>query len=199
MASYPDEVRRQERAEERKRRGWKRPVGIAALRVAELNREFTDRYGGMVLPNDDAGRDDVIIMLHHLARRRNDPADLHQWIADRAPWLSGEERGEIVARVLENPLRYRADTLAARIGLTAERRTRLKIRTIGAIDQTAEQRKRARGLAETERKRTQRRIAGIPKRPETSINKDAPWLALGICRRTWFRRRAKAVTSTAAV
>lgn len=166
MATYPDEVRRQERAEARKRRQRKRPVGIAALRVAELNREFSDRYCGMVLPDDDAARDDVVIMLHHLARRGHDPLpSIESWLDMRAPWLSGEGRDTIVGKVLANPLRFRADTLAARLGLTAERRARLKIRTIGAIDQTVEQRAEMRRLSKIEYKRARRRAAAQARGP----------------------------------
>lgn len=202
MPSYPDEVRAAERREARNRKAWKRPIGIAALRVAELDREFTDRYGGMVLPDDDSARDDIEIMLHHLARRSREPQrKIPQWLGARAPWLTGDERDTMVAKVLANPLRFRADTLAARIGLTAERRARLKIRTIGAIDQTAAERKEARRRGSIERKRAKRRAAGIPQRPEQSgqsITARAPWEAAGICRRTWFRRRARhRVTATA--
>jgi hypothetical protein len=202
MPSYPDEVRAGERREARKRRGWKRPIGIAALRVAELDREFTDRYGAMVLPDDDSARDDIEIMLHHLIRRSREPKrKIPQWLDARAPWFNGNERDALVDKVLANPLKFRADTLAARIGLTAERRARLKIRTIGAVDQTAAERKEARRRASIERKRAYRCAAGTPQRQEQrgqSINALAPWKDAGVCRRTWFRRRARERVTAAA-
>jgi hypothetical protein len=204
VPTYPAQVRAEERAAARKRRR-NRPIGIAALRVAELNREFTDRYGALVLPDDDSARDDVEIMLHHLARRTGTPRErIPQWLDSRAPWLVGEERDAMVGKVLANPLRFKADTLAARIGLTAERRTRLNIRTIGSIDSTSAERKEARRNASIERKRAARRNAGVQPRPDinnNSTNAKAPWADAGICRRTWFRRRARArgVTSTATV
>jgi hypothetical protein len=205
VPTYPDQVRAAERTAMRKRHRRGRVAGIAALRVAELNREFTDRYGGEILPDDDAGRDDVVLMLNHLARRSGYPLQrIAYWLDHRAPWLIGDERQAVVAAVLANPLRYRADTLAAKIGLTAERRARLCIRTIGAVDQTAAERKEARRLNGVERKRSIRRAAGIPVRPEpngTSVNALAPWTAEGICRRSWFRRRARrrAVTTAATI
>jgi hypothetical protein len=50
----------------RYRQGKKpRPFSMAALRCAELNRLWADRYGA-ALPDDDAGRDDARITAHHL-------------------------------------------------------------------------------------------------------------------------------------
>ena len=40
---------------------------MARLRVAELERLCNTRYGGC-LPDDDAGREDLSIIFHHLAR-----------------------------------------------------------------------------------------------------------------------------------
>jgi hypothetical protein len=205
VTTYPEEVRRQERAEARKkrlRRYQGRPIGLAALRVAELNREFSDRYGSLILPDDDSARDDVEIMLHHLARRSGSPQQhISHWLDQRAPWLFGEERNALVGKVIANPLRFRADTLAARIGLTAERRARLEIRTIGAIDQTAAERREARRIASIERKRARRLAAGaMPRQNSTaaSLNAQAPWKAAGVHRSTWFRRAARSRNATSA-
>jgi hypothetical protein len=160
VPTYPDEVRAAERAaiRQRRQRGL-RSVGLAALRVAELNREFSDRYGGEILPNDDAGRDDVTIMLHHLARRSGYPMQrIDPWLDARAPWLVGHEREALLDRVFANPLRFKADTLAKKIGLTAERRARLRIKTIGAIDQTAAERKEARRIKKRDYLRARRQL-----------------------------------------
>ena len=43
-------------------------VSIGSLRINELNRLFTARYG-LTLPDDDAGRDDIVVMAQHLACR----------------------------------------------------------------------------------------------------------------------------------
>lgn len=129
---------------------------MAALRVAELNREFTDRYGGEILPSDDAGSEDVAIMLHHLARRPDPARRMGEWLDRRAPWLVGGEREALVEHVLANPFRFKADTLAAKIGLTAERRALLRITTIGAIDCNKEERAERRRQAKVERERVRR-------------------------------------------
>jgi hypothetical protein len=194
VTSYPDKVRRQERAEIR-RRYRRPPVGIAALRVAELEREFTDRYGGEILPDDDGGRDDVKIMLDHLARRTGDAERrMVLWLDSRAPWCTGEERTALIARIIAKPLRYRADTLASRIGLTAERRARLKIRSIGAVDETAQQRQEKRREKHRLAKEQKRRAAGVLTIAEARKIRAArePWRTAGISRATWYRRRQKA-------
>jgi hypothetical protein len=40
-------------------------VSMSALRLADLRRVYAARYG-RTLPDDDAGRDDVLILAHHL-------------------------------------------------------------------------------------------------------------------------------------
>jgi hypothetical protein len=194
VTSYPDKVRAAERAEIR-RRYRRSPVGIAALRVAELEREFGDRYGGEILPDDDAGRDDVKIMLDHLARRTGDVEQrMALWLDSRAPWCTGEERMALIARIIAKPLRYHADTLARKIGLTAERRARLKIRTIGAVDETTEQRKEKRRERQRLAKERKRRAAGVLTIAEARMirARREPWRTAGISRATWYRRRQKA-------
>ena len=159
--SYPEEVRRQERAEIRKRnrRRHKGPVALgppASVRVAEIDRILIDRYGD-ILPDDDAGRDDCFIMCHHLARRAGDPVvRIHGWLSQRAPWMPAADRQALTERVLARPRRWKADTMAKRLGLTAANRTRLKIKTIGAIDQTSVERAEIRRLAKIEYKRRRR-------------------------------------------
>jgi hypothetical protein len=175
-------------------RDRKKP-SITALRVAELNREFTDRYRAQELPDDDAARDDIELMLHHLARRAGDPERLiAHWLDLRAPWFAGVERAVTVERVLATPLKFKADTIAKRIGLTAERRGRLNIRTIGAIDQTAIERKAASKQRKLEAQRDRRRTEGVKPRTHyvaTSTEHAKPWEAEGISRRTWYYRQTR--------
>lgn len=194
MASYPDEVRRQERKaiarRYRKRSG--EPAPMAALRVAELTRLLAARYGD-ALPDDDAGRDDAVLVCHHLARRAGNPVDrIFAWLEQRAPWMAADERADIAGRVTANPLRWRADTLAHRLRLTVDERTRLGIKTIGAIDQTAAERAECRRLKKQHAKEALRRSNGAIPRGEylaSSTQHQQPWQALGISRRTWYRRR----------
>jgi hypothetical protein len=50
-------------------RGSRRGAGtnIQAIRISELSRYLSHRYGE-TLPHDDAGKDDAFIMANHLAR-----------------------------------------------------------------------------------------------------------------------------------
>jgi hypothetical protein len=174
-------------ARERKRE----PVSIAALRLAELRRLFLGRYG-TVLPDDDAGRDDALIMANHLAKRPEAERRIPAWLSLWAPWMVAGEIAAITAKVIAKPVRWRADTLAARLGLTEDERRRLRITTIGAVDLTKEQRKARRKLRDRMVKEARRRHAGAKLRAEyeaNSISRQKPWEAEGVCRRTWERRQ----------
>lgn len=164
---------------------------MAAIRVAELNRLFDARYGA-ALPDDDAGREDAALMCHHIARCGKDPSQrIASWLSQRAPWMPPAARADLTNTVLANPLRWKADTLAVRLSLTADERTRLGIRTIGAIDQTAAERETIRQTTARQQKEASRRAAGAIPRGEylgKSVQSQQPWVALGISRRTWYRR-----------
>jgi molybdopterin converting factor small subunit len=125
----------------RKGRGARGRFSMAGLRCAELERLFAARYGHE-LPDDDAGRADVVIMLHHLARCAGDPRQRSTaWCAAHAPWLAAAAELEaMLDDVIEKPRRWRADILAERLGLTAAERRRLRITSIGAIDQSKAER-----------------------------------------------------------
>jgi len=174
------------------RRAQKPPVSIITLRIRELDRLFTARYDH-TLPNDDAGRDDIVLVAHHLVRCPGEPARrVRNWIELRAPWMTSDVAAEIIRLVMANPLNWPADTLAHRLGLTEAERRRLLIRTIGAIDMTKEEREKARRLRQRQRDNARRRALGAKPRAEyeaNSISRKKPWLAFGISRRTWYRRR----------
>ena len=174
------------------------PFSMAALRSAELSKLFRHRYGEFNLPDDDAGRHDVKIMLHHLAKRHADPKRIRTWMAAYAPWMPEDQSNELIRYVLAKPLRWRADTLAREMNLTEAERRRLNIRSIGAVDMTKEERKQRRRLEQRQRtrrnrqERARRRGRQVKLRGEyeaSSINRTKPWLALGISRATWYRTR----------
>jgi hypothetical protein len=158
------EARHREIARRYKAKSRERPVSMAALRIAELRRLFKARYGD-TLPDDDAGRDEVFVMANHLARRPGDQRQrIASWCEMQAPWMRGDELEDMITKVLANPLRWRADALAARLNLNLAERTRLRITTIGAVDRTAaqrrEDRRERRRLAEQARRRAAREERG---------------------------------------
>lgn len=152
------------------------------------------RWGDQ-LPDDDAGRDDALIVLNHMVNQATDPRGrMAQWLATRCPWMSAREARSMIARVVANPKRWRADTLAVKLNLNAADRTRLQITTIGAVDLLKEQRAARRRQRDRDRKRRNRRKAGARQRADyeaTSTSRQRPWAALGISRRTWYRRHAQ--------
>jgi hypothetical protein len=164
---------------------------FAKLRVAELEKLFYDRYHGC-LPDDDAGREDLELLLHHVAYA--DPKGMIACARQWAPWLSLQEATEIAAKIALSPQFLRADPLAQLLNLGMEERTRLGIRTIGAVDATKEERAEIARRNRAERKKATRRAGGVRPREEyetNSLSNTKPWKAEGISRRTWFRRRAR--------
>lgn len=173
-------------------------VSIAAVRIAELHRLFRHRYG-RTLPDDDAGRDDVQIMAHHLAQRPGDAKRrIRSYIELQAPWMPPADAAALIDSVVAKPIRWRADKLALRLQLTEAVRRHLGITTIGAIDMTKEERKLARKLRQRQRDRARRRAAGAKPRIEyeaNSVNRTKPWIAAGISRRTWYRQRGTSASA----
>jgi len=182
----------------RKKKRNRPPFSIAALRCAELSRLFRHRHGEFNLPDNNDGRHSVKIMLHHLAKRHADPTRIRTWIRAYAPWMPVDESNELIRYVLARPLRWRADRLARELNVTEAERRRLRIRSIGAVDMTKEQRKLQRQLEQRQRTRRNRqrkaREKGRQIKPRSeyeanSISRTQPWLAAGISRRTWYRQR----------
>jgi hypothetical protein len=165
------------------------PVSIAVLRIAELRRLYLNRYG-TVLPDDDAGRDDALIMAHHLAKRPNCERNIGLWLGLWAPWMNKAEAEALIKGVLARPLRWRADKLAARLNLNQAERQRLRIVTIGACDVLlAERMARRRAKART-RNEAHRRQKGAKPRAlyeANSISRNKPWEAVGMSRASWYR------------
>lgn len=176
-------------------RQGKKPFSMAALRCAEISRLLASRYG-RAIPDDDAGKDDIRIMVHHLALMSGDQhTRMKSWLVDWAPWMSAEEMAGLMSTVVAKPLRWRADKLAARLNLTEAERARLSIKTIGATDMTKGERHAARQARKRQAKREQRRKQGVKPRDEyltQSKEHTKPWEAEGISRRTWYRRQQPA-------
>ena len=94
--------------------------------------------------------------------------------------------------MIAKPLRWRADKLAARLGLTDAERRRLRITTIGAVDKARDARQAERTARKREAEKLRRQAQGVRNRAEYqagSANRTKPWLACGISRATWYRQR----------
>lgn len=174
--------------------GRSTPRQLLALRMRDLATLFRSRYG-VTLPDDDAGRDDLEIAINHLACVAYPKAAIAHWIEIWAPWLTSAENHDILARVMPHPMRWKADALAWRLGLTMEERMTLGITTIGAIDCNRTGRKKRRKQQDAKRKANERRKKGAKPRAlyeAESANRTKPWKAEGISRATWYRRKTSA-------
>lgn len=101
------------------------------------------------------------------------------------------EAQAVAERVIANPHRWKADTLAWRLRLTDAERTALKIKTIGAFDVSKAERLARRKECNRAAEVARRRAKGAKPRATyeaASASRTKPWEAFGISRRTWERR-----------
>jgi hypothetical protein len=143
--------------------------GIEAVRSRELGRLFDHRWGQQ-LPDDDAGRDDMRLMLGLLAALPNASERVRHFLELRCPWLADAERdAEVEAAFRSGPSRLTADEIAQRLGVDLATRTRLRLTTIGAIDRDAaarmEDRRRRKAAAERERRAKNARAKAAAQMP----------------------------------
>jgi hypothetical protein len=128
-------------------------------RVRELRHFLSYRYG-QTLPDDDAGRDDLEILLSFVMQL-NPGRGVVAMIREArawAPWLSSSEASDFAERIAaRRPIKLKADTIAQRLGCTYAERTLLKLTTIGCCDLTRRQRdeavRKARNTSEGQRRR----------------------------------------------
>jgi hypothetical protein len=180
-------------AHRRDQRANKRPFNVGLKRISELEGLFACQYG-RTLPDDDAGRDDLLLLLHHIAVSRIDVEHRsRRAIKHWATWMSNDEADVMIAKVAACPLRFRAETLGRRIGLTEAVRAARKIKTIWAVDagETPKERRKRQDRERKARKRVENRAA----KPEPA-SRAKPWEAEGISRRTWYRRKASGGTKS---
>jgi hypothetical protein len=113
---------------------------IAVKRIRDIERYLWDRYGSRydgVVPDDAAGREDLVILLNHLAQNPIDPlakmrASLRYW----APWMDRDERQELVARIAAKPRWYKAKKLGQLLRVTEEEHARLDLKSTWAFTWT---------------------------------------------------------------
>lgn len=168
------------------------PVTLAAIRAAELTRLYQARYPGGQLPADDFGETAARIAIYHIAKLRDATRRMSRWLDRWAPWAGDAGHERLINDALTCPLRYKADKLAWKLKVTAEERQRLGLRTIGAIDQSAEQRAAIAKERRAQRARDRRRAEGAKPRAEyeaNSISRGQPWIAAGMSRAAWYHQR----------
>lgn len=169
---------------------------MAHLRLSELETLYRARWGA-ILPDDDAGREDMADALGHIAHMHGDVTEIMMaWIARWAPWLPEDEARSLCERIKADPPRYDADELGERMRLDMLEREKLGIKTFSAFNMPknlvlsdgtkhplrAEFRRRYKNaVRKIERK----------KRRKPTITAAAPWKAAGVSRATWYRRKRR--------
>src|SRR5262245_6456292 len=155
------------------------------VRLGHVRKLLQSRYGPLV-PNDDAGMEDLRILLHVKARRyrpRHRAQALIKEIELVAPWMNDAGKQGIAAEIAAEPMTLKSDTLGRMLNLDWRTRERLRIWQIGAEDMNAEARKERRRLRHRERMRQARRDQGAKPRAQyeaTSLSQTKPWDEEGI-------------------
>jgi hypothetical protein len=185
--------RKESKAEKRKARGRLRP-GLAELRVRDLNKLLQHRHGYR-LPDTDAGRAFAVVMVQHLARLQG--FDVFQripsWCELYAPFLELGEVSALLNEAVNAPKYWKAIALGWHLRISTHERRLCRITTIQAFDRDIIIEGREKKTRRTAARQALRRKAGVKTRDQylEDVKSAQPWRALGISRRTYFRRKAK--------
>src|SRR5262249_2477566 len=171
---------------------------VRRLRHGDFLRLFRDRYhsrGYLYFPDDEAGRDDLWLLVVNVSLAAAEPKKKMRHVIEMwAPWLSAEEREAYIEHVWGLDFYQRLMTgreIGQRLGLTNDERERLKLWQFKPIDMTDEELAEHRKRKNNERRRMKRKRT----RAEylaTCLIATKPWQAEGMSRRTWERRRVAA-------
>jgi hypothetical protein len=171
----------------------KRNRAIGTQRIGDLHRLFAHRYASnresYVFPDDDAGLEDLKILLHHYAL--NNPLAMPRIIKLRAPWMDEVAANRCLEQIEAFPQKWRADTLGRKLNLTGAEWRTLRLRTIAPVDMTQQERVAHSQALARQRKQAKRRATGKKPREEWLANSTTakkPWATLKMSRRTWYRR-----------
>jgi hypothetical protein len=110
----------------------------------------------------------------------------------RAPWMTTEAAERLFEQIEAFSQKWRADTLGRKLNLTGIEWRILRLRTIAPVDMTKQEREAFSQDLARRRRQVKRRAKGQTPRAEWlaahSASRNKPWKALGMSRRTWYRR-----------
>jgi hypothetical protein len=159
-----------------------KPVNWATvhrIRFGHVKRLLLDRYG-VVLPDDDAGAEDLRILLHVEANayqpERRDKVLLGE-IELRAPWMPADE-AQLASAIALKPLKVTSEWLGLALNVNSATRERLGIWQIGAVDLDAKGRNERRRQRDRERKRQARHRQPRAEYLANSKQQSQPWKAM---------------------
>jgi hypothetical protein len=165
------------------------------LRLGHVRRLLRARWGP-ILPDDDCGREDLRELLLAISVGPHAEAKMPKAIEIHAPWMCRAESENLIDQVNRTPI-YERKLTAKEVGkrhrVTNQDRERLRLWTIAPCDVTAEQLAEQRKAKKRERMFRLRQKRGRQTRKAClaahSISRNKPWLAEGISRRSWYRKR----------
>jgi hypothetical protein len=166
---------------------------IRRLLLGDLRRIFRNRYGA-TLPDDDAGRDDLMLLLLPISLCRKAAVEKMRYqIEVIAPWMPDTDAEQLIDQIMQLPLWYRRPSgkeIGERIQLTNAEREMLKAWRIAPVDITALELSEQRKAKDRARRRLKRAEAGAVSRQAylaKAKSKVQPWKANGVSRSTWYR------------
>jgi hypothetical protein len=169
---------------------------VRRLRYGDLLKLIRYRYGANGVPDDDAGRPDLMELLYLASMA---PAGAEKKVRNNielyAPWMQTDEVEALVQHLSLTPHYQKvrtAEELGRLLHLTNAERERLKLWRIRPVDMTAEQLGQQAKERECIRRAAQRRKKGIRTKEAyfaELADRPKPWVTEGISRRTWERRQ----------
>ena len=185
-----------ERPSRKRARRLEWTFSIETMRLREIEAVIRHRHGNGI-PDPD-GSDDVETCHAYLRAVAFTPGvqDLASWSKVWAPWATEADIESISAQRSRRKRMIGAEPTARLLFVTLVERNALGLRTIGACDVSVDERrklaieeKRIRDRARQEQKRRAQGRVTRDSYEAASLSSLKPWLAEGISRRTWERRR----------
>jgi hypothetical protein len=163
------------------------------FRIDHIRRREIERLARHVGAGDTEDLERYLLVWARHNRQSNDPV----WAIRNAarhymggPDLTAEE-AEAISQAATFYKAMTADAVAEELRVTWDQRRTLKLKTIGALGQTKEDRKEIRRVLKKVAQEKKRRAAGVQPRAKYeaySLSATKPWRGLGMSRRTWYRQ-----------
>jgi hypothetical protein len=154
-------------AQERVRSSMPRLNRIAVQRIRDIEKYLAGRYGRVLPEGDDAAREDLVILLNHIAQSPVDPqAKMRGTIRSWAPWMDHDDRLALVEMIAKRPRRYRAKTLGQMMRVTEAEHARWGLTSIRPFTVTDADMRARKQRHDREAVTAKRRRSGVVSRAE---------------------------------
>ena len=172
---------------------------LRRLRYGCFIRLFRHRYG-RYLPNDDAGTDDLWLLIQNVSLVPFDwERRVRNTIETWAPWMSADDIEARVYALAHRTTAERtpsAEELGVRLNVTNAERVALRLWWFKPADMTDDELVQWRKQRKRDKQASRRRQAGIRTKAQYLAALKAepkPWEAHNMSRATWFRRKKQGV------